>query len=300
MAFRLMTAQDLQIMDHPKILETLKYPLYGSFKYDGIRGGVIQHTILSRSNKPHANYDMADTFCYAEGVDGEFIVGSPTDPLVCNKTQSEVRSFNKPCTADYYVFDICDPKSRWVPYKDRLADLTRRVEAFADPRIKLVEQVLLHSPEEVLAHEAGALELGYEGTMLRSPDGIYKHGESTILEGIMMKLKRFIDEEVVIENFFEALTNTNEQYLDERGLAKRSSAQAGKVLAGTLGGFMARRSNGQLCMVGCGKLPHDERLKIWKNQRLYVGKPFTMRYMGYGMKDTPRMPRWHTWRKPGM
>lgn len=296
--FRLMSSTDVRIMDNPEILATLKYPLFASAKLDGIRGGIVDFTILSRSNKPLPNYQTAEDFCYADGLDGEFIVGSPTAEDCISVTQSGIMSHEGDPKATFYVFDYCFPQFRWSPYMKRLQALETYVKQLNDPRIILLPQVLLERPEDVLAFEQKHLDEGYEGVMLRSMHGHYKYGQATLKEQYLLKLKRFTDVEVHIEGFVEAVRNTNEQTRDEQGLAKRSQAKSGLVSSGTLGKIITTY-NGLEMTIGCGKMKHPERLKVWQNQASYKGRMFTMRFFGYGMKDVPRMARFHTWRTPG-
>ena len=45
------------------------------------------------------------------------------------------------------------------------------------------------------------LNAGYEGLMLRDPNGIYKFGRSSVKENILLKVKEFMDDEAEIIAF---------------------------------------------------------------------------------------------------
>ena len=53
------------------------------------------------------------------------------------------------------------------------------------------------------------LDDGYEGLMLRAPDGPYKFGRSTVKENTLLKVKNFLDDEAEVIGFKEQTTNTN-------------------------------------------------------------------------------------------
>ena len=164
------------------------------------------------------------------------------------------------------------------------------------PQVKLVPHTLITNLIDLEAFEQGVLSEGYEGIMGRSLDGPYKYGRATMKQGYLFKLKRFTDVEVVVLNLVEQMTNTNEKTTNELGRSQRSTHKAGMVPANTLGGFTV--AMGDLTLdVGCGVLTHDERKAIWDaGQEGSIGRTFTMRFFGYGVKDKPRFPRFVGWR----
>ena len=62
-------------------LSTVKYPVYASYKLDGIRAIIYQGVAYSRSLKPIPNKSIQEWAMQnkesLEGLDGEFIVGEP-------------------------------------------------------------------------------------------------------------------------------------------------------------------------------------------------------------------------------
>src|SRR5437899_138139 len=86
---------------------------------------------------------------------------------------------------------------------------------------------------------------GFEGVMLRKPDGPYKFGRSTVREGYLMKVKRFTQEEAVVVGYEEQETNLNEATKDALGHTKRSSHKAGKRPAGVLGALRVSNGHGE-------------------------------------------------------
>jgi DNA ligase-1 len=135
--------------------------------------------------------------------------------------------------------------------------------------------------------------------MIRSYDDPYKYNRCTEREGWLLKVKEFRDSEAIIEGFVEMQHNHNEATVDELGLAKRSTHQANKKAAGTLGVMIGRDiHSGQIVTIGPGKMKADEKLHVWSNQGLYLGKISKYRYAPYGVKELPRFPRHIVWRDP--
>lgn len=282
--------------NYPKYWSKLQYPLLGSPKYDGIRGVADDaERMKSRTWIDLPSAQVQELFgASIPWSDGELIEGNPTDFGVYNRTQSFVMSEGKfSDDMRYYVFDYAHPDWRERMYYERLEELKRLVAGH--DHIALVEQKLLESYEEVLAFEQECLTEGFEGIMLRTLTGRYKNNRATINEGIIYKLKRFEDAEGVVVDFVERQINNNEQVRDERGYAKRSSHQANKQAAGTLGKFKVR-FNGEIINVGPGNLTHAQLQKIWDNQDYYLSRILKFKYFAHGVKDAPRHARALGWR----
>ena len=88
-------------------LEALTYPLIASPKLDGIRCLIVDGVAVSRSLKPIRNKYVQSILGSHEfnGLDGELVVGSPTDPDVYLKTNSGVMSVEGEPDFTYLVFD---------------------------------------------------------------------------------------------------------------------------------------------------------------------------------------------------
>ena len=93
---------------------------------------------------------------------------------------------------------------------------------------------------QLAAYEEKCLAEGYEGVMIRTPDSPYKCGRSTEREGWLLKIKRFEDDEAVVLETYEGLSNLNPAERDAFGRTKRSSCKENKVGRGELGGFVVQ------------------------------------------------------------
>lgn len=266
-----------------KDLAAIQYPVVVSPKLDGIRALVIDGVLVSRTLKPIPNAQLQARYGRPEfeGLDGELIFGSPTAPDVFNKTTSCVMTRN--ADADcmmFYVFDKLGAGS----YIQRIDNIPR------SRAIKHVTQSHCYNSADVQNIENQLVEAGYEGIMLRDPQGRYKYGRSTLKEQLLMKYKRFDTSEAIIVGFEEKTHNANDATLDARGYTKRSSHQENQIPAGTLGALIVKDlTTGVEFNIGTGF--NDEQRKVmWDNQPFMLGRVVSYQYFPIGVVDKPRFP----------
>ena len=265
-------------------LDKLKYPLLASPKLDGVRAIVRGGQVLSRSLKPIPNEWVQTLFSGLEHCDGELIVGAPTSKTCYTDTVSGVmRASGKP-DVRFYMFDHVHYGND--PYLKRVGKLTGENHM----NWEFLHQRPVHTPEELLDFEHLCLTEGYEGLILRDPQGRYKFGRSTAKEGLLLKLKRFQDSEAEILGYEEEQFNGNAAETNELGRTKRSSHKAGKSGKGTLGALLVRDcTSGVDFSIGTG-LTADERQHIWDRQNDYRGKLVKYKFFPVGVKERPRHP----------
>ena len=276
-----------------KDIETLKYPVFASPKLDGIRCLGMHGVPTTRSMKPVRNkfvqqffYDNREVL---EGLDGELIVGDPTAPDVYRKTSSGVNSADGEPDFTYYVFDVWDVPGMLFYDRKRCVDNVHNTI----PRVKAVLQNYISCTSELLTYEAMRLADGYEGVMVRSIDGLYKQGCSTIKEGALLKLKRFEDAEAIVIGFEEQMHNENELTRDERGYAKRSSHKANQTSTDSLGALVVRgltAFEGVEFKIGTG-FDKGEWVEIWRDRQTHEGSIVKFKHFSIGVKDKPRFPK---------
>jgi len=295
--------------------KTLRYPLVASPKLDGIRCVVRGGLALTRSLKPVPNKALRELLQRPEleGLDGELMAGATfqdvTSAIMSHDGAVEGITFN--------VFDHhTDPG---VPFQERYRralDIATMEMLAGRSFVRTVEHVLITSEGELALYEEHQLKKGYEGIMLRDPDGLYKWGRSTMREGALLKVKRFEDAEAVIVGFEPLYVNENEQKRDERGYAKRSSAKDGLVATARLGAFILRfadeqrpctackadkrTSDTQWCTecLGSGKLTFRcgsgttdaQKDEFWRRQDDLMSDVVKFKHQPHGAKDAPRSP----------
>lgn len=270
-------------------LNSLRYPYFASVKLDGIRALKYGPELISRTLKTIPNRRVRQALAdVPSGWDGELILNEPNAPDVYRNTNSRVMSRDADATGvRFFVFDNFEARGGFAERLNTLTDLP--------PVVVKLDQVLVCSPREALEFEEQALRQGYEGIVLRRPDGAYKHGRSTLREGFLLKVKRFHDFEATVTGFEELLHNANEATVDERGYTKRSSHAAGKVPMGRLGALVAA-VDGRQFRIGTG-FTEAERVAIWNNRDYYLGKIVKVKSLPIGVKDLPRHPVFLGWRE---
>ena len=266
----------------------VNYPVLLSEKLDGIRMSVHNGVCMSRSMKPIPSAAVQAKFGRPEyeGYDGEIIYGDKNAKDVFNKSTRACMSHEFPEELDiselkFYVFDrITDD-----PYKDRWW----YIRPDEQNQVVKLRNFTVNSPEEVQEMEAGFLAIGAEGVMLRSPEGRYKQGRSTLKEGILLKVKQFVDEEATIIDFEEKMHNTNEATVGELGQTKRSSHQENMIPCCTLGALVVHSEKWGSFKIGTG-FNDQQRQEIWDNRELYAEKLVKFKYFAVGVVDKPRHP----------
>ena len=264
--------------------EKAKFPYAATPKIDGIRFLMVGGAALTRSFKPIRNEYLQKILSsnLPDGIDGELTSGS-----TFQECSSIMRIKGEP-DFKVWIFDFVNPNDEIKPYKERMNEL-RKFESFNIPSYEILFPTIVSNQEQIDQLMIKNLNAGYEGLMLRDPNGIYKFGRSSVKENILLKVKEFMDDEAEIISFREKMINTNEGLKDNFGRTKRSSCQDGLKPSGTLGGFILRNSEGLEFSCGSG-LNDALRDEIWKNKSKYLGKLVKYKFMSKGIKDLPRHP----------
>jgi DNA ligase-1 len=277
---------------------SLKYPLIVSPKLNGIRFVKSGGRGLSKSFKLIRNDYIRTTLerLCPDGMDGELMAGNTFQACDSAVMTIEGEPDFKLWAFDLVVDDLLKP------YVKRLDDLNEAVYRIDDSRVISVPVRFIANADDLMTYEEECLALGFEGVMVRDPNGPYKCGRSTVKEGWLLKLKRFVDSEAIINGFAEQMHNENKAEKNEIGRTHRSSAKAGKVPAGTLGAFLASDEKvfpGIKIRIGSGEgLTAELRKEIWDNRESYLGKMITYCYQEDGIKDGPRHPTFKGFRSP--
>lgn len=291
-----MNHKPMLAVDCGGLYENIHFPVIASPKLDGVRAIISAGGVLSRSLKPIPNKNVQALLTgLPVGLDGELIVGDPTAPDAYRKTVSVVMSDDKPITG--LVFQLFDVQASG-PFTARYMSLQKQrpIESY----LKIVPQILVATAEQLEALEAKWVGMGFEGVILRKPDSPYKHGRSTLKEGYLLKLKRFVDGEAEVIGVTELMHNENEATTNELGRTARSHKKAGLVGAGVMGTLVVRDiKTGVEFEIGTGFTAQD-RADLWKTgqlrERLLQGQLVKYKHFPVGAKDKPRHPVFLGWR----
>lgn len=270
-------------------LNKIKYPVLCSPKLDGIRALVMNGKLVSRNLKPIPNHYVRETIeAHAgtlEGFDGELVVGSPTAENCFNVSSSGIMSRDGEPDFKFYVFDRIGDE----PFSNRY-NAVRFSEAVELPFVQYVVHVTASNERELDKIEDVAVNKGYEGIMLRDPNGRYKFGRSTAKESILLKVKRFADTEATIVGFEERMHNANPATTDALGHTERSSHKENMIGRGDLGAIRVKCDLfDSEFNIGSG-FDDAMRKEIWDNRDSYIGRVVKFKYQTAGMKDVPRFP----------
>jgi ATP-dependent DNA ligase len=250
-------------------------PIYIQAKLDGVRCLFTKDGAFSRNGKQFMNVrhiEMALKPFFAEQpdvvLDGELYNHKLKRDF--EKIISLVRK-QKPTDEDrldaqhlvqFHVYDYFDG----VMYDNYQTRMQQLVNAeFYDAQIKHVPALLVDSYNYARVQHEEFLSLGYEGSIIRNGDGIYKHGRSYDL----MKFKDFSDTEATIIDYVT-------------GKGKRT---------GTLGKFIMQDDDGVVfgCPPGKGYSYKDLKVML-KNVDSFIGKRATFTYFQRTKANSYRHP----------
>lgn len=285
-----------------KDVEALHYPLEVLTKYDGVYALVVDGKLLGRSLKPFKNTYITELLSDPkfEGFVGELCETQESTSLaredLCRNTTSCVNTIDKEWEFEWKLFDYIHTDVVHLGYTERLEALYKRIGYISSPLdISIVESSTATCGADVVDMYEESLRLGYEGIILRSPDGKWKNGRSTLKEQFLLRMKPQSDSEAVVVGVVEAMENNNLALINELGYTERSSHQENKTGKGMLGSFLCiDLVSGKDITVSAGKLTHDERVEYFNNPPIHQVVKY--RSMTYGVKEAPRFARFYSFR----
>lgn len=285
-----------------KDVESLQYPLEVLTKYDGVYALVVDGKLLGRSLKPFKNTYITELLSSIEfdGFVGELCETQESKSLargdLCRNTTSCVNTINKEWGFTWKLFDYIHPDVIHLEYTERIEALYKRIGHISSPLdISIVDSSTATCGEDVIDMYEESLRLGYEGVILRKPDGEWKNGRSTLKEQLLLRMKPQSDAEAVVVGVVEAMENNNIALINELGYAERSSHQENKVGKGMVGSFLCiDLVSGRDITVSAGKLTHEERVEYFNTPPLHQVVKY--RSMTYGVKKAPRFARFYSFR----
>jgi DNA ligase-1 len=199
----------------------------------------------------------------------------------------------------FNVFDCIAHDSAGEPINDiylvRQARLCRLSGEFGNHLMVVVDQVRVKNADEVRAMFKIALDEEYEGLILKSPDGLYKFGRSTINEGTSFKVKPFIELSGRIIGVQQAtvVREGAEKTINELGRSVTSKKKDDRVLIEKASAFIVEYNGLQVKPVIAAT--DAEKEQIWADREQYIGCEVLYKGMDVGAKDVPRHPvalRW--------
>jgi DNA ligase-1 len=297
--------------------EQQRFPVIAQPKIDGVRGLNMFGKLTGRSLKQFKNKHITQLFSHSAliGLDGEFAAQAETHPDLCRMTTSALGTIEGQPYVLWWLFDYVTIETQALPYhkrfgelKDRLSFLRRTYPNLAQ-HLRVVPSFICTHPATLHHFETEWLEQGYEGVILRDPDGLHKQGRSTIKEGGLHRIKRFVDFEFIVHTVIEGDENRNEAQTNELGRTFRTSHQANKVPNGMVGtvvgtiledvliGGEVLFAKGQDVTVSAGCMTHDQRRAWWEDGGRQLNAVVSKaKFFPKGIKDKPRFATWQGFR----
>lgn len=288
----------------------VKFPVMWQPKIDGVRALNMTGALTGRSLKPHANRYTTQFYGIDEfaGLDGELAAQNETHPDLCRLTTSALNRIEGEPYTVWHLFDYVELDAPLTPYEERYERLVARVAELKrlfpiyTHHLQVVPSVRVECMDHLIQLDTKALEDGYEGSIIRNPFGVHKQGRSTVREGGLLRIKRFIEEEARVVAIEEGQTNLNEAKRNELGNIERSTHQENMVPNGMVGALLCVVQKdivvkgrkllqaGQSITVSPGRMPHEDRVRYFQEPNLLIGQYIKFQFFPQGVKDKPRFP----------
>lgn len=297
------------------ILDKVKFPAICQPKLDGVRAMNLKGTLTGRSLDPFEGYGITEYFSQPEfiGLDGEMILGpDPSGDRLCSLTTGAMGRFKgvtEMADLHWWVFDLVTEATVGLPYKDRCMLLREKVKGLNHSRIHLMPSCRVPNADELDQVIADHSNAGYEGTIIRNPEALYKEGRATKKNQELWRVKPWGDFEILVTGLTEGQKNENEAKTNTLGRTERSSAKAGMAPNGEVGSIQGTLVKdlvvnggaktipaGTLITAGSGKLTQAEAAHLWQYPDEIVGHYVKVKTMTYGIKDLPRFPTFESLR----
>ena len=309
---RPMLAEDF---DESKLI----FPLIAQPKIDGVRGMNMLGSFTGRSLKSHKNVYTSQLYSSSllVGLDGEVAAESETHPDLCRITSSALGTIKGEPYTIWWLFDYVTVETKSLPYQERYERLKKRYDELSRiaptlwNHLRIVPAYRCENLEALLKFEDWCLEQGYEGVIIRHPDMPHKQGRSTVREGGLLRIKRFVEEEAYVLGVVEGRENCNEAQINELGKTFRSSHQESMIPNGQVGSLTCELlkdvqdsrgvvilAKGQQITVSPGNMDHEMRKYYFKNPQKIVDHIIKFKFFPKGLKDKPRFPTFVSIRTP--
>jgi len=291
-------------------LDEIKYPILSSYKLDGIRCLFIKGEMLSRSLKPIQNKQLRERLQplvdYSKEhdliLDGEIYSPSFTfqeiTRYVMTQDFEDAKSIKKhgkvltvPNHLRFYAFDCVTKDNFDKSFIERIDALQEieSIDEFENIFVN-VNQVILHNSEDIESYFETALHKGYEGLILKDPEGKYKCGRGTIKEGLIYKVKPFVTFDAKIIGVVQAtkVDPNADVKINELGRSVTSKKKDDRIFIERASAFIVEYEGQEVKPVLA--MTDSEKERVWTQRKYYIGKTIEYKGMLVGSKDVPRHP----------
>ena len=302
----------------------LKFPMYASVKYDGIRLKMMPETPVNRvfgqdhavifsrqhtvqSNALHRYFKALLQLVQTQQIVLDGKLWSPV--LKFNEIMSAIKKPLPEHQLQYHVFDMMT-LDEWQngteqPFMDRVEEyrswITRHCRGMATlshspmPKVVPVEQCLVRNAPELEAFYTTAITYNHEGCMVRGLRSRYKHGQGTLNEGLIFKFKKWVTTNAQIIGFKQATrrklgTENEDRTRDAMGHLKPSAVKATREPIQEIGSVQVQLKDGTKCCVGGGKGDTlGKAMLTWHRRQDFIDRWVEIKFQEHGVRNKPRM-----------
>ena len=261
----------------------ISFPAYVQRKYDGIRciSYIKNNEVILESRKgiPFENFELLKeqlTYLFKKlpknfYFDGELY----TDKLDFEVVSGLIRLSKKKANAsdleainkiEYHIYDFVDLDQLTMKYEDRYNFLFKFTKDNFNKNTNLcvpVETITVKKLEDVKTYHNKFVQEGYEGLMVRDPNGPYEVNKRS---KYLQKYKEFMEEEFKIVGFHDGSGDEKEAVIWDC-ITKDNKT-------------FAVRPKGTF----------ETRKKLYKEANKYIGKLLTVIFQEYSSDNVPRFP----------
>lgn len=262
----------------PEDLSHLPYPVLVSPKLDGIRAIRWKNKLITHRGEPIPNRHVTKLLCenIPHGVEGELVL--PDWTARHRHVASAIMSRDGEPEFNFIMFDRFDcPLSGWEMRNATLGLLNGKLPGVVGSFSRAGLLSRCETQRHLLTEMERSLKNGYEGLIIRDPNGRYVRGRCTTKSGPTWKLKGFADEEAVVIGVYE------EESIDGR-------------MKGRLGGVICTFLGDDDVHWKCGSgFTATEREEFWHDEGAgLIGKMVTVKHQpppgGRRPGEKPRFP----------
>ena len=252
--------------DYHKRGKSALFPCFVQPKLDGTRCvGMPGNGLFSRLRKsfPHMEHILSELHQLPPEIilDGELYSSTLTFQEIVGLVKRETLrdgDAEKQRQIQFHVYDIITD----MPFQNRLTNLKLLFQRHKFQHLVLVPTEVCESEEKMKEKHAEYVTAGYEGIMLRTKQGVYKHSRSVDL----LKYKEFFDDEYEVVGFEQG------QGLEEGCVIWVCRTAEEKT-------FHCRPRG-----------TRESRCELFQNGADYIGKKLTVRFQELTDEGIPRFP----------
>lgn len=135
-------------------------------------------------------------------LDGELYTNALPSHIISGICRSKNNPHPQESKLQFWIFDIIDPSNIDLPFEQRLTILNELFSGFHRSSIlQKVESEKINQKDEIIPKHNQYVSEGYEGIILRDPNGVYQCGKRSAQ---LQKYKSFLDDEYKIVGYRES------------------------------------------------------------------------------------------------